>query len=508
MPPAGSSTPPRPAPWDDVDPTDQLFVVITGANRKKKPRTRADPRENSGIGLGTGERLIDEFLSTRPATAHLILIPTTRSDAKSRQTIRALRAHAITAAKALRRPHAPGNDNDDNGGDGGYRWEDHAARVHVLSLQLDLCDVRAVYELADRVCTGTLSNPEGVEGPDAELRDVVVPRLDAVVCNAAYGGWSGLSYLNFFWTLLVDGFIQTVTWPKCKVAYPTRILNQQPAYRYPAKPRLGEVFCACVFGHYLLAHQLLPLLSRPNSAPSTITQPPPGRIIWSSSVEAVRSVFDPSDIQCLRPSSAPYESAKRLTDILSLTHTLPSVRPISSSYLREDGTKEDARQPPKMYLTHPGVVASSIFPLPGFLFWAYHLALTLARLLGSPWHTVDAYHGSRSAAWVILQEQATLDELDGERVKWGSAANRANESFVKKTEVDGWGWTGRVEGESESEDHDKDGVVEHVLRKSVGRRRDVADVTKEELEDFEELGRECWEHMEELREEWEEILGL
>jgi len=491
MAPATSSTPPRPAPWDDVDPIDQLFVIITGAN--------------SGIGLGIGERLIDEFLSTRPLTAHLILLPTTRSEAKSRQTIRALRAHAITAAKTSTtlRSRAAADDDDENG----YRWEDHAARVHVLSLQLDLCDVRAVYELADRVCTGTLSNPEGVEGPDAELRDVVVPRLDAVVCNAAYGGWSGLRYLYFLWTLLCDGFVQSVTWPKVKVAYPTRILNQQPAYRYPPKPRFGEVFCACVFGHYLLAHQLLPLLSRPNSSSSTTPQPPPGRIIWSSSIEAVRNKFDPSDIQCLRPNSAPYESSKRLTDILSLTHTLPSVRSISSSYLREDGTKEDARQPPKMYLTHPGVVASAIFPLPGFLFWAYHLALVIARLLGSPWHTVDPYRGARSAAWITLQDQATLDELDGERVKWGSAANPANESFVKKTEVEGWGWSGRVEGVNEGEE-EKDGVVEHVLRKSVGRQRDVADVTKEELEDFEELGRECWEQMEELREEWEEILGL
>jgi 3-keto steroid reductase len=184
------------------------------------------------------------------------------------------------------------------------------------------------------------------------------------------------------------------------------------------------------------------------------------------------------------------------------------VRSISSSYLREDGTKEDARQPPKMYLTHPGVVASAIFPLPAFLFWAYQLSLTIARLLGSPWHTVDPYRGARSAAWITLQEQATLDELDGERVKWGSAANRANESFVKKTEVDGWGWGGRVEGVSEGESEEEDGAVEHVLRKSVGRQRDVADVTKEELEDFEELGRECWEQMEELREEWEEILSL
>ena len=102
----------------------------------------------------------------------------------------------------------------------------------MLSVELDLCDIRGIYELAERICNGTLSNPDGLEGPDAQLRDVTIPRLVTVIFNAAYGGWSGLSYLYFFWTILVDGFVQSVTWPKCKIPYPTRILNQQPAYRY------------------------------------------------------------------------------------------------------------------------------------------------------------------------------------------------------------------------------------------------------------------------------------
>lgn len=181
---------------------------------------------NSGIGLGIGERLIDEFLATRSLDAHLILLPTTRSATKSRKTIHSLRTYAdrVAQTSSALRSRA--------GGDDGYSWEDHAGRVHVLSVELDLCDIRGLYDLADTMCTGTLSNPDGVDGPDAQLRDVALPRLDSVVFNAAYGGWSGLNYLYFFWTILVDGFVQSVTWPKCKVAYPTRILNQQPAYRY------------------------------------------------------------------------------------------------------------------------------------------------------------------------------------------------------------------------------------------------------------------------------------
>lgn len=157
-----------------------------------------------------------------------------------------------------------------------------------------------------------------------------------------------------------------------------------------------------------------------------------------------------------------------------------------------------------MYLTHPGIVASTLFPLPAFLFWAYQLALSLARMLGSPWHVTDSYRGAVSAAWVAMQEQPALDALDAERGKWGSSSNRSNKTFVKKTEVEGWGWSGKVESVEEGEE----GVVERVLKKSVGRQRGGADVTEEELAEFEDLGRECWEQMEELREEWEEELEL
>ncbi|KAI9900711.1 hypothetical protein N3K66_004973 [Trichothecium roseum] len=471
-----------PAPWDRAAPEDQLFVLITGAN--------------SGIGLGIGERLIDEFLATRPETSHLVLLPTTRSATKSAETVRHLYAHAARSASSSPRfstsPAAASA---------------AAARVHVLSPQLDLCDIPAIYELADDLCTGTLSNPAG--GVGGHLRGVAIPRLDSIVCNAAYGGWSGVNYAVAVWKMLTDGFVQSVTWPTFKNALPTALLNKKKGYDYPDEPLLGEVFSACVFGHYLLARRLLPLLNRP--AGSALS---PGRIIWSSSVEAVRDVFSASDLQAFRPGAAPYESAKRLTDVLSLTHTLPSVRKYSTPYLtadsddsddNNDDDQDDAVVRARMYLTHPGVVASTLFPLPWFLFWAYELSLAFARWAGSPWHTVDAYSGAKSAAYVVLQPQAALDERDAERVKWGSASDRSLAVDVKRTEVEGWGWQGRVEGGKE--DGDEAGVA-GVFRKSVGRKRGVVDVSEESLAEFEETGAEVWRQMEELREKWEEILDL
>ena len=62
-----------------------------------------------------------------------------------------------------------------------------------------------------------------------------------------------------------------------------------------------------------------------------------------------------------------------------------------------------------------------------------------------------------------------------------------------RTEVEGWGAQGRVEK-----------LDERTLR---GRRRGVNDLTGREREEFEELGRECWQQMETLRKEWEKRMG-
>lgn len=221
----------------------------------------------------------------------------------------------------------------------------------------------------------------------------------------------------------------------------------------------------------------------------------------------MQHVYNPDDMQCfLKPAA--YESAKRLTDIISLSHTLPSVRPFSGPYLQMDaesgGDAAEKPIPPKMYLTHPGVVASTLFPVPWFLFWAYELALVVARWIGSPWHNVNGYRGATSATWIALQDQAALDEARAERVKWGSACDRHLVSDVKRTEVDGWGWEGRPEtDETIAAD-----TARGILHKSVGRRLGTKNVTQEALVEFEEEGARAWEEMERMRHQWAKIIKL
>lgn len=182
----------------------------------------------SGIGLATAQRLIDEFLTKRSLTSHLIIIPTTRSKTKSKDTINTLREYANNAArtnKILQSRVGQVSDIE-------YEWEEHAERIHLLSVQLDLCDIRGIYEVADTMCRGTLSNPPGVEGQDAQLQNMRLPRLDSIVCNAAYGGWSGCDYPHAIYSMLFEGFLDAVTQPKFKNSLPTRILNEQASYQY------------------------------------------------------------------------------------------------------------------------------------------------------------------------------------------------------------------------------------------------------------------------------------
>lgn len=158
---------------------------------------------------------------------------------------------------------------------------------------------------------------------------------------------------------------------------------------------------------------------------------------------------------------------------------------------------------PRMYLSHPGIVASTLFPLPALLFWLYRLVLVLCRWAGSPWHNVDGYRGAKAAAWLALQDQAHLDGARAERVKWGSSTDSHLRVDVKQTEVEGWGWDGTpVDAHALSAGDAAVGA----LRRAVGRKTGIEDATAEHIARFEEQGAACWRQLELLRTRWEKLI--
>ncbi|KAF2866916.1 3-keto-steroid reductase [Massariosphaeria phaeospora] len=419
-------------------PENGFYVLVTGAN--------------SGLGLAIGCRLIDEFLQTRPQTESLVLIVTTRGQRKGDATIERLREHLQKACRSIERK-VPGMSMV------------LQRRVHLRQEILDLLSLVSVQKLSKR------------------LRDTT-PKLDAVICNAGIGGWVDLRWGQAVWTVLTD-WKNAVTWPRFKlsgVGWVTKpqIPNTEKGQKAD-EPQLGEVFCANFFGHYLLGHYLAPLLANRDGAERS-----KGRIIWVSSLEAYTRTLDMGDIQGIK-SQEPYESSKRMTDLMAITSALSSAAPIADKYLGNDKPFDDPAKP-RIYLAHPGICATTIFALPLVLSFCMTVSLYVARWLGSQWHPVTPDKGACAMVWLALAKQSTLDTMEAQEGvgKWGSATDRWGHERVERTEVEGWGWGGTL-GE----------------RPRRGRSPFARDLTKEDREVFEETGRQCWLEMERLRWEWE-----
>lgn len=431
------------------------WILRPRHRRKQVPKTLCNIHcyqltDGSGLGLGIGTRLIDEFLQTRPQTETLVLIITTRDQRKGDATIKTLEANLKRVCEKHERT-LPGI------------AKVLQQRVRFRQERLDLLSLISVQSLAKR------------------LRETV-PKLDAVICNAGIGGWTGINWPRAIWTILTQ-LKTAITYPTFKISGRGWVAKPQiPAEKKAEEePALGEVFCANFFGHYLLGHYLAPLLARHPQSEATR-----GRLIWVSSLEAYEFTLNLDDIQGLG-SHMPYESSKRLTDVIAMTSALPCASGPVEKYLGSAESSEKTTQP-RMYVTHPGICGTSIITLPIILEYLMFTAFYLARLLGSQWHTVIAEKGAVSMVWLALASQSTLDSMEQKEGigKWGSAINIKGEERVERTEVDGWGWGGRI-GEY----------------KRQGRSPYAQDLTKESQEEFLETGRKCWEQMEALRIEWE-----
>lgn len=343
-----------------------------------------------------------------------------------------------------------------------------------------------------------LSNLVSVRALSRRLNHTL-PKLDAIVLNAGLGGWTGINWPKAIWGVVTD-LVHEVSWPSFKIAPAGMVADRQTALGDDKEPRLGAVFCANVFGHYMLAHNVMPLLRHSDQLHG------PGRVIWVSSLEATVKYLDVDDIQGLR-TLAPYESSKALTDILALTADLPSTAPWVKSFYSVDEQpepqKETEQEPPhpNMFLTHPGICGTGILPLSWPLFYSMLAAFWLARLLGSPWHTISTYAGACAPVWLALSAQAVLEDAEapyrrkgGGRVKWGSSCNRLGQDRPACTEVDGWGYGGVI------------GPAVLDGDRCRRRKRGAVDLTAEEKLQYEDLGRKCWQRMEELRIQWDELL--
>lgn len=332
--------------------------------------------------------------------------------------------------------------------------------------------------------------------------------IAAIVCNAGMGGWTGIDWLKAIPQMLAD-FRNNTVWPSFKLGAIGAITKPQfpVAALSEPEPPLGEIFCANLFGHYMLVHWLMPLLRVRSSKD-------PCKIIWVSSIEPQDASFQESDLQGLR-TDAPYEHSKRMTDLLSLSAnqvtTLPSTMSFNSPG-SENATVPSSRRDrsaPSMHVFHPGVVVTSVISLIWIVQYAYLLGIYMARWIGSPWSTVEPYTAAHGATWLALatEEEISRAEQDAHashadieptarrgRVKWGTSVTVSGRSSVKATEVDKWGINGSGASYATTWWAGSNGK---------GRKPGAVEANAENVTEFIAQGARVWEQMEQLRQQWQ-----
>ena len=327
-----------------------------------------------------------------------------------------------------------------------------------------------------------------------------LPHLNAVILNAGIGGWTGLNWPLAVWTILTQ-IRQATAWPMFKLGAAGLITKPQfPQSRSSLgfeEPVLGEVFCANVFGHYMLVHGLMPLLRA--CGPDL-----PGKIIWTSSIEPSDYNYNPNDHQGLKTDAA-YEHSKRLTDNLALSAgdqpcTADSVREYTATTpsTRAGSTRAELSAP-VFHLGHPGVCTTTIIDIYAILMPFYTLGIYLARWCGSPWANVTIYKAALAFSWLAFAKPAEIKSKEFAytgsnkgQVKWGSSTTRWGSTSVKPTEVQGWGLNGTGKP-----------FTDTWWAGHVGRKYGAKDATVEDVEEFIATGATAWKQMEQLRKEWE-----
>ena len=406
--------------------------------------------------MGLCCRLIDEFLGSRGSDGSLTIIFTTRSTRKGSETLSTLEKHLAK--------HGP------------LKSE---RQIYFQPENVELTSLLSVRSLCRKLLSSDLSH------------------LDAIVLNAGIGAWSGLNWPLCLWTVLT-GIRQATTWPTFKLGFVGLVTKPQFPEETPTReePLLGEVFCANVFGHYMLAHWLMPLLQA--CSPES-----PGKIIWSSSIEVDRHHYNPDDHQGLR-SDAAYEASKRLTDYLALTAQEPAAASQVKSFTTpSDSMRPDRRRPqqsdPVSYVVQPGICTTTIISLYWIIHECYRLGIYLARWCGGPWSNVTSYLGAAAHAWLVLTSPAEINTRGAEAAgelggpcKWGSACDRLGRSSVRVTDVPGWGINGTGKP-----------FKDRWWGGRLGRKTGSLDATKEDVEEFVAEGVEVWKKMEATRQDWE-----
>ncbi|KAI9034104.1 hypothetical protein DFJ74DRAFT_648233 [Hyaloraphidium curvatum] len=219
--------------------------------------------------------------------------------------------------------------------------------------------------------------------------------IDRLVCNAGIMPCSGVSFLNLTNLVLA---------PRWTFETGGRIMVEEKGLRTGDKYDLGTIFAANVFGHYIMARMLAPLLRK---SPSPL-------ILWTGSTSARPAALDLLDPQAAS-AEFPYAASKRLLDLVSV-------------YLsrREGGVKS--------VVCSPGNLPSNI--LRGALGrWMYDYGYVpswyLTKWLGAAGNHTSAHTSASSLYLACVSPPSRFDPA----VKYHSATTARDRWFVEELPI-------------------------------------------------------------------------
>nr|XP_020467884.1 3-keto-steroid reductase-like isoform X1 [Monopterus albus] len=172
---------------------------------------------------------------------------------------------------------------------------------------------------------------------------------------------------------------------------------------------LQEVFATNLFGHFILIRELEPLLCHLDRT---------SQLIWTSSSNANRSVFNLEDIQHQR-GTQPYSSSKYATDLLSLA---------LNTHYNKQGLYSS--------VICPGFVMTNltygILPsFPAFLWTLLMPVFWLIRVFTNTF-TLTPYNGAEALFWLFKQKPESLDP----RAKYHSLTSGLGNSYTQPRTMD------------------------------------------------------------------------
>ncbi|KAF8835829.1 NAD(P)-binding protein [Paxillus ammoniavirescens] len=331
--------------------TSRPIIIVTGAN--------------SGVGFGICHRLLLQLSAktledARPKYAFhnvspelegpeircdgLTLIMACRS--KQRAEVSRTRLYDLVDEHVHRLKHSQDYDG---------HAEIFRKNLNIAIHTIDLSHIQSVFRFADEISQ-------------------TYPYVSHLICNAGLAGFARIDWPLAIWQLLTDWATATTTARYC-------LQNTGDV----SQDGLGWVWQCNVFGHYVLFRGLEPILAKYTNSTGS-------RVVWISSHGASSEFYDPTDWQLVK-TGHPYDCSKYQMNQISL-------------YLDREATHNqvDGKSIVRHFTVLPGVAATNIANglLGKFTWVGMCMASYIARLLGSPYHTITAFKASISAVHLSL----------------------------------------------------------------------------------------------------------